>query len=56
VQRLTELPSGMTVEKLRSPLEDITDVLTELAEDLRKLAGTEGSKYVFARCDPGQIG
>ena len=56
VQRLTELPSGMTVEKLRSPLEDITGVLTDLAEDLRKLAGTEGSKYVFARRDPGRLG
>jgi hypothetical protein len=56
VQRLTERPSGMPAEHFRSALGDVTSVLTDLAEDLRKLAGAEGSQYVFARRDLGQVG
>jgi hypothetical protein len=54
VQRLTERPSSITEEHVRSELRHITGVLTELAGDLRKLAGAERSEYVFARRDPGQ--
>jgi hypothetical protein len=55
VQRLTEMPSGMKEEHLRSALGDVTRVLTDLAEDLRRLAGAEGSQYVFARREPDQV-
>ena len=54
VQRLTERPSGITQDHMRSELRDVTGVLTDLAGDLRKLAGAEHSEYVFARRDPGQ--
>jgi hypothetical protein len=55
VQRLTELPSAATEEHLRFALGDVTGVLADLAEDLRKLAGTGDGTYVFARRDPGQV-
>ncbi|TDH58362.1 hypothetical protein E2C06_32960 [Dankookia rubra] len=54
VQRLTERPSGMTEMHLRSAVDDAAQTLTDLAADLRKLAGTQGRQYVFARSDPGQ--
>ncbi|HUS16729.1 MAG TPA: hypothetical protein VM536_17170 [Chloroflexia bacterium] len=55
VQRLTERPSATTEEHLRSALGDVTGVLADLAEDIRKLAGAESSQYVFARRGPGQV-
>ena len=55
VQRLTERPSSMTAEHLRSALGDVTGVLAGLAEDLRKLADAEGGTYVFARRGPDQV-
>jgi len=55
VQRLTEMPSSMTAEHSGSAFADITQVLTDLAGDLRKLAGAEGSQYVFARREPDQV-
>ena len=39
---------------MRSALGEVTGVLTDLARELRKLAGAERSEYVFARRDPGQ--
>jgi len=54
VQRLTAMRSGMTAQHQRSAVEDAAQVLTDLAEDLRRLAGAEGGNYVFARRDAGQ--
>jgi hypothetical protein len=54
VQRLTERPSSITDEHVRSALGEVTGVLTDLAGELRKLAGAERSEYVFARRDSGQ--
>jgi hypothetical protein len=54
VQRLTERPSSTTKEHVRSALEEVTGVLTDLAGELRKLARAERSEYVFARRDRGQ--
>ncbi|MFC7478013.1 hypothetical protein ACFQS7_26945 [Dankookia sp. GCM10030260] len=54
VQRLTERPSGMTGKHLHSAVGDAAQVLTNVAEDLRKLAGAQGRGYVFARRDPAQ--
>jgi hypothetical protein len=54
VQRLTERPSGITEDHVRSELRDVTGVLTDLAGDLRRLAGAERSEYVFARRDSDQ--
>ena len=55
VQRLTEMPSGVTAEHSRLAFADVTRVLTDLAEDLRRLAGAEGRQYVFARREPDQV-
>jgi hypothetical protein len=54
VQRLTERPSSITEEHVRSALGEVTGVLTDLAGELRKLAGGGRIDYVFARRDPGQ--
>jgi hypothetical protein len=55
VQRLTEMPFGTKVEHLRSAIGDVTHVLTDLAEDLRKLTSAGNSKCVFACRFPGQV-
>jgi hypothetical protein len=44
VQRLTKRPSGMTERHLHSAVGDAAQVLTDLAADLRKLAGAEGGQ------------
>ena len=55
VQRLTEpLPSDLVVGRLRSTLSEVTGVLTDCAEDLRKLTGVGQGNYVFTRRHPGQ--
>jgi len=55
VQRLTgPHPSGTVVDRLRSSLGEITDVLTDCAADLRKLATVERREYLFTRRNPGQ--
>jgi hypothetical protein len=54
VQRLTERPHAMTEKHLHSAVGDAAQVLNELAEDLRKLAGAQGRQYVFARRDPAR--
>ena len=55
VQRLTEPhPSGTVVDRLRSTLGEITDMLTDCAADLRKLATVERREYLFTRRNPGQ--
>jgi hypothetical protein len=55
VQRLTEpLPSDLVVERLRSTLSEVTGVLTDCAEDLRKLTRVGQRNYVFTRRHPGQ--
>jgi len=55
VQRLTEpLPCDMVVNHLRSTLGEVTGVLTDCAEGLRKLTGHEPTEYVFTRHHPGQ--
>jgi hypothetical protein len=55
VQRLTEPhPSGTVVDRLRSTLGEITDVLTDCAADLRKLATVGRREYLFTRRNPGQ--
>ena len=55
VQRLTEpLPSDLVVDRLRSTLSEVTGVLTDCAEDLRKLTGVGQGNYVFTRRHPGQ--
>lgn len=55
VQRLTEpLPSDLVVGRLRSTLSEVTGVLTDCTEDLRKLTGVGQGNYVFTRRHPGQ--
>lgn len=56
VQRLTEQPPGLSGTPLRAAVGDAAQALTDLAEDLRALAGARGHPYVFARRDPGQAG
>ena len=54
VQRLTERSHAITGKHLHSAVVDAVQVLTDLAEDLRIIAGAQGCQYLFARRDPGQ--
>jgi hypothetical protein len=55
VQRLTEsLPSKIAVGRLRSTLDEVTGVLADCADDLRKLTAGGRREYVFTRRSPGQ--
>jgi hypothetical protein len=54
VQRLTERAHAIPEKHLHAAVGDAAQVLTDLAEDLRKLAGAQSRQYVFARRDPGQ--
>jgi hypothetical protein len=55
VQRLTEpLLSDTAMSRLSATFSEVTDMLTDFAEDLRKLTDVEQRQYVFTRRQPTQ--